>query len=686
MANPVIPPWELPKKKPTSEIKQWGAADEAESEAPDTSESSKSGRPLGGALGDRRRSTQSQTPSGLQSAEAEEQKISDTQPISPGQPISSDQLRQQQKQPGQLSPSAQPGFLSQSEQWKQSKQAQANPSLSSQQGVTQSSNFGVNQFQSGQAQPSQADRVDEIPKTKAKKTKSRKSAKVSEEKAGRTEKFSKLRSSKESSNTEEKKSKSAADTLVDGVEGAIRVAMLVKDVVMRNRLPSTVLMVDETRLLEVKFKSGQVLSVVETEHPDSLAALKVANSTRGNNVIVWCGPAVARLARPMDTTEHADAVPLADAQYLMKVFGESVPSVMRGVVAMAPVSDNLELANYLATMKTPMTISAMCVDMRKDGIWLRVGRSSVEATLVNDNEIGGWTVLCKGLDAVSEKIRQGQPVKRARIELAEQVANETRRRIMQWQRNRTVPSQIWLHGPGGDSSGEIYDSLIQNSGCRVTGPTLGVAASIDAMRFTPLLPAAESALYAPRLRRPSDILTEFSRDKRRLVIKLAVGAIAILFGMTVVSANQGNNLTGKLKDRDNELTQLAQEYENRSTLAQWAAIKPDYERRIGVVDENGEIVKVGEPRWAEAFAFYNRFKGVIADPSVVASFNGGPISLKLVVHKDNRKDVEKELGAWAKVLYGEDGVAKTETALSDVYDDDGDQVDINATLSGEELE
>ena len=186
-----------------------------------------------------------------------------------------------------------------------------------------------------------------------------------------------------------------------------------------------------------------------------------------------------------------------------------------------------------------MALSGMCVDLDQDGIWLRVGRRNVEATLVHKGAISGWIALCEGLDFVAQRIQEGKSAVSARAELADRVVGELRMAIMQWQRTRTVPPQVWLHGPGGDPSGEVHQALLLNSGCRVAPPNMRAPAAFELAQHIPLLPTILNALRAPVLRQPQATLRKAGAAQKLMLLKAGLAAAAVLAAAAAVSAFMG---------------------------------------------------------------------------------------------------------------------------------------------------
>lgn len=412
------------------------------------------------------------------------------------------------------------------------------------------------------------------------------------------------------------------------------------------RRPPLAVMVDGTRVTEVRFKSGEAVSVSEHDHGTELEAVSAAASKRGSRLLVWCGAVSARVARPVDASEHPDATGLADALYLQKVFGEGQPAAMSGAVAISPDMPG-DVAELIASRRPQMVVSGMCVGLDDEGIWLRVGRSIVEATLVHDGQISGWTELCKGLDSVAEQIARGRAAQRARTDLAERVVLETRRAIMQWQRTRTVPPSIWLHGPGGDPAGEVHQALLAHSGCRVALPSAGTAAAAGAAQHTLLLPTAARSLAAPRLQQPVRVLKQASKGKQRLALKVTAAAVAVLGVMAAVAALQGQSVKQRIDRATRELNQLQDD-------PQTAAGKQLVAEAEAVADLVARLSGSDSPNWEMLFALAERFRGYAEDDELTVQSDRQQTAITLSVPGgvEDLAEVLDEMDAWAEAIYG----------------------------------
>ena len=319
---------------------------------------------------------------------------------------------------------------------------------------------------------------------------------------------------------------------------------------------------------------------------------------------------------------------------------------MSGAVAISPDMPG-DVAELIASRRPQMVVSGMCVGLDDEGIWLRVGRSIVEATLVHDGQISGWTELCKGLDSVAEQIARGRAAQRARTDLAERVVLETRRAIMQWQRTRTVPPSIWLHGPGGDPAGEVHQALLAHSGCRVALPSAGTAAAAGAAQHTLLLPTAARSLAAPRLQQPVRVLKQASKGKQRLALKVTAAAVAVLGVMAAVAALQGQSVKQRIDRATRELNQLQDD-------PQTAAGKQLVAEAEAVADLVARLSGSDSPNWEMLFALAERFRGYAEDDELTVQSDRQQTAITLSVPGgvEDLAEVLDELDAWAEAIYG----------------------------------
>ncbi|MDE0195581.1 MAG: hypothetical protein OXP08_08525 [bacterium] len=415
------------------------------------------------------------------------------------------------------------------------------------------------------------------------------------------------------------------------------------DALGRRRAP-LVVTVDGTRVTEVRFRSGEAVSVSEHDHGTELEAVQAAASKRGNRLLVWCGPVSARVSRPAASSEHPDAAALADAAYLQKVFGKDRPAAMSGEVAMSPDMAD-DTAAFVASRRPRMVMSGMCVRSEDEGIWLRVGRSVVEATLVHGGRISGWSQLCEGLDSVAGQISGGRAAQRARSDLAERVVLETRRAIMQWQRTRTVPPSIWLHGPGGDPSGDIHQALLSRSGCRVALPAVDAAA--EAAQHALVLPVAACSLAAARLQQPARVLQSASRGNRALALKVAASAVAVLAVMAIVAALQGRSVGQRIDAATREIG-LYQDDPQAAADKQIVAEAEEAQTLLSRLSGSGG------PNWEMLFALNERFRGYAEDEEFSLRSDRQQTSISLTVPGgiEHLTGVLDELDVWAEAIYG----------------------------------
>ena len=443
---------------------------------------------------------------------------------------------------------------------------------------------------------------------------------------------------------------------------------------VRSRLSATVVVIDGNKLTTTVFKADKVVSVAEQDYDTETEALQAAISKSGRKLLVWCGGIAARVARPVDTSEHPDVVRLADARYLAKVFGSDHLAAMSGTVAMAPDPQD-EVAKILATSTTPRAVLAgMCVNLEEEGIWLRVGRTSAEATLVHDGRINGWATLCEGLNSVAERIRQGQSPANARADLADQVVTETRKVIMQWQRTRTVPPWIWLHGPGGDPSGEVHQALLLHSGCRVAAPPVEEPADFGLTQYTPLLPLAVHSLTATRLQRPERTLQESSRIKKRQMITWSAVAAVVLAAMAGYSSYIGRQAKARIAEADARIAAANQRIPeaDRQLVDQAIAVRP-------VLDLlNGS----SSPDWELMFRLQERFPPKNGLLALQASRLNMSITAKACCDGlAEYKALSEELENWAKVIFGSG--ARAQLGMSGEENADG-TVSVGAILLRQE--
>ena len=413
------------------------------------------------------------------------------------------------------------------------------------------------------------------------------------------------------------------------------------------RLRLSVMLIDSTKLVEFKIKSGEVVSVTEQDYDSELKALQFATSKRGRKLLLWCGLVTARVARPANPAEHPDAAELADAQYLKKVFGADHFVAMQGAVALSPDAQT-EVIEHLAATKPQMVLSGLCVG-EQDGIWLRVGRRNVEATLVHEGQISGWIALCEGMDSVVTMIRGGQSAVEARSQLANQVVSEVRMAIMQWQRTRTVPPQIWLHGPGGDPSGEVHQALLLHSGCRVAPPNMETSGTLELSLHIPLLPTVVHALKAPLLRQPQAVLKQVDAAKRRILIKAAAAMVIVLFGITSLAAFMGNRSKNSLENIEKQIDELK------------PLVSSEIQERANELKEVESLLAnlSGEesPNWTMLFRLGEVFGHSTEGITVQSNQTGTSVSTR-ISSTDEYAPLMKELDEWAKAIYGPDAYAR----------------------------
>lgn len=414
----------------------------------------------------------------------------------------------------------------------------------------------------------------------------------------------------------------------------------------------TVSIVDGTKLTKLNFKSGELESANEQDYDTELATLQAATPRYGASKrtrLVWCGQATARVARSVKPSEHPEAKKLADAGYLAKVFGEDYFVAMSGSIALSPDAQP-EILEHLNDTNPKMVLSGMCVGDDQDGIWLRVGRRNVEATLQHQGKISGWMILCDGLDTVAEIIQKGTDPVVARSKLADQIVSETRMAIMQWQRTRTVPPQIWLHGPGGEPSGEIHQTLLLHSGCRVAPPNIKTPTQIELSQFTTLLPTAKHALNAPLLQQPRAVLQESSRTKRFKLI-VAVAIAAVFMGTTAFISNFLGNKNQERLDKLRKEAQTLQQHLDKS------ASQENLETAKNIQAVFDALSGEHSPNWNMLFRLGERF--LSEDGTFEVSSDRQSTSVTTI--SDNGlagiETIMKELDEWAKVIYGKDAYA-----------------------------
>lgn len=431
-----------------------------------------------------------------------------------------------------------------------------------------------------------------------------------------------------------------------------------------DRASVTVALIDGHRLTRVEFKSGAAVSLSEQDYDTELEAIKAASpkyAMSRKTVLVWCGLVTARISRTVQPSEHPEAAQLADARYLAKVFGKDSFVAMSGSVALSPEAQP-EILEYLAATRPRMVFSGMCVAPDQDGIWLRVGRRNVEATLVSKGEIRGWTALCEGLDSVAKMIQQGTPAAAARSRLSEQVVSEVRMAIMQWQRTRTVPPQIWLHGPGGDPSSEIHQALLLHSGCRVAPPNMPVPASVELSQFVSLLPTSKYALTSPRADQPQFVLKKSAKDRRRKIVAAATMLLLAISGMSIYSALLGSLKQQQLADKERELEELTKELQELENSFG--------DRNITDLEEMRETLNLikGEksPDWGMIFRLAERFAK--PEQPLTVSSDRSKTSVSTVIcckGTDDYSPLLTELDNWARIIYGKEASASVGTSIQE---------------------
>lgn len=443
--------------------------------------------------------------------------------------------------------------------------------------------------------------------------------------------------------------------------------MINKERLRRTR--STVVLIDSKKLVEIELKANEIVSASEHEYVTEIDALRAVSSKYSRKLLVWCGLVTARVSRSVKSFEHSKVKRLADARYLAKAFAEDHFVATSGSVALSP-NIQPEVMEHLATTKPRMVLSGMCVGLDQNGIWVRVGRRSVEATLVYEGKISGWIALCEGLDSVGEAIKEGTSAAIARSQLAERVVSEMRMAIMQWQRTRTVPSQIWLHGPGGDPSGEVHQALLLHSGCRVTPPNIQVPTTIELSQFTSLLPTVIHALDAPRIGQPQTVVKEQSVAKTRRLGLLAALGVLVLIGMAFISNGQGGSRQDYLDERKQELISLRAEVDNET--------QDDLKEREDTLNTLTLLEGEKYPDWTMLFRLAEAYPTEGTTFSV--SSDRSRTSVNTTICCDGVASYEekiKELDKWAKVIYGP--LAQAESG-STIEEDIGRELRIGVVL------
>lgn len=443
--------------------------------------------------------------------------------------------------------------------------------------------------------------------------------------------------------------------------------MINKERLRRTR--STVVLIDSKKLVEIELKANEIISASEHEYATEIDALRTVSSKYSRKLLVWCGLVTARVSRSVKSFEHPKVKRLADARYLAKAFAEDHFIATSGSVALSP-NIQPEVMEHLATTKPQMVLSGMCVGFDQNGIWVRVGRRSVEATLVYEGKISGWIALCEGLDSVGQAIQEGTPAAIARSQLAERVVSEMRMAIMQWQRTRTVPSQIWLHGPGGDPSGEVHQALLLHSGCRVTPPNIKVPTTIELSQFTSLLPTVIHALDAPRIKQPQTVMKEQSADKKRRLSLLAALGVLVLVGMTVLSNWLRGSREEYLDDIENQLISLTTEVDND--------IRAELQERKDTLNTLTLLEGEKYPDWTMLFRLAEAYPAEGTTLSV--SSDRSRTSVNTTICCDgvaSYEDKRKELDRWAKVIYGP--LAQAESSAR-IQENIGRELRIGVTL------
>lgn len=411
-----------------------------------------------------------------------------------------------------------------------------------------------------------------------------------------------------------------------------------------HRTRSTVVLIDSKKLTEVELRANEIVSASEHEYATEIDALRAVSLKYSRKLLVWCGLVTARVSRSVKSFEHPKVKRLADARYLAKAFGEDHFIATSGSVALSP-NIQPEVVEHLAATKPRMVLSGTCVGLDQNGIWVRVGRCSVEATLVYEGKINGWIALCEGLDSVGQAIQEGTPAAVARSQLAERVTSEVRMAIMQWQRTRTVPSQIWLHGPGGDPSGEVHQALLLHSGCRVTPPNVKTSTTIELSQFTSLLPTVIHALDAPRIEQPQAVLKEQSTAKKYRLASLAALGVLVFIAMAFVSDARGDHLARYLDEKEDELASAQADIDNTQ--------KDYYQKLDDTLNTLNLLAGEKYPDWTMLFRLAETYPEEGKDFSVFS--NRSFTSVSTAVCCDgvaSYAEKMEELDKWAKVIYG----------------------------------
>lgn len=443
--------------------------------------------------------------------------------------------------------------------------------------------------------------------------------------------------------------------------------MVSKERLRRTR--STVVLIDSKKLVEIELKANEIVSTSEHEYATEIDALRAVSSKYSRKLLVWCGLVTARVSRSVKSFEHPKVKRLADARYLAKAFAEDHFIATSGSVALSP-NIQPEVVEHLAATKPRMVLSGMCVGLDQNGIWVRVGRRNVEATLVYEGKINGWIALCEGLDSVGEAIREGTPAAVARSQLAERVVSEMRMAIMQWQRTRTVPSQIWLHGPGGDPSGEVHQALLLHSGCRVTPPNIKVPTTIELSQFTSLMPTVIHALDAPRIEQPQTVIKEQSVAKKRRLALLAALGVLVLIGMTVISNGQRGGREEYLDEKEKELISLQAEVDT--------ATQADLQEREDTINTLTLLEGEKYPDWTMLFRLAEAYPTEGTTFSVSSDRSRTSVSTTIccdgVASYDEKMN---ELRKWAQVIYGPSAQAESGSKIQETV---GREIRIGVTL------
>lgn len=457
---------------------------------------------------------------------------------------------------------------------------------------------------------------------------------------------------------------SAADKIVSSLN-SLPAAFSGGRLGISSRKGQSVVLLDSNKVIEVQFKAGQVAAISEDTYDSEFDALQSVSKGRGSKIVVWCGYIAARQSRRVEASEHSSVKSIADARYLERSFGNNKLAAMSGEIALAPVpnpqsAEADEISQHLDSMKSRMVVSGMCVS-NADGIWLRVGRSIVEATLMHKGRIRTWSALCPGLDSVAENIRKGMPAERARAELAEKVANETRRVIITWQRSHTVASHIWLHGPGGDPAGAISQALLLHSGCRVSPPVLNMEPTGEAMRYITSLPTAMHALTTVQLYRPQDVLKKAGRARRVLVMKIAGAVVAVLIGMTIFANWRGGGIDSRIKALKAEQESLANDADDIR----------ERDRAIAVKDKIAELIDgVGRPNWEEIIHLYEEQPIAGENEDLIAQYNGtDSVSFSVTIPSAGLDTLEEQMENLAEIVYGAGASATVVSEQRTLLDD-----------------